>query len=421
MPSLGDPVVKALAVVGIGAVVCVVAYRLRPKRKRQFQQASVDTASHVVPKVKSRKDRQPRTSLIPEALLDVEALTPMVTPEEEIKQRKRSLEQLNLQPFPKFLKDQGLALKRKTPQILQLSVGLYCNQACSHCHVESSPLRTEEQMSEAVAARCLELLGRSQTIHTLDLTGGAPELNQAFRQVVIEARALRPKLRIIDRCNLTVLLEPSQDDLAEFLQRNRVDVVASLPCYSAGNVDAQRGKNVFERSIEGLKILNEYGYGKAGTGLRLDLVYNPAGPFLPPPQKQLEDKYRQELFTDHGIVFSNLIVITNLPIKRYHDFLQKRGELENYMSLLVQNFNPATVEKGLMCQDTVNVDWKGRIYDCDFNQHLELFLRPGGSQPLDVFTIQAWEDLVEVPIQTRAHCFGCTAGQGSSCQGALDL
>mmetsp|Transcript_11100 Transcript_11100/g.22405 ORF Transcript_11100/g.22405 Transcript_11100/m.22405 type:complete len:404 (+) Transcript_11100:251-1462(+) len=326
-------------------------------------------------------------------------------------------------------------LQRKAPTVLQINIGLYCNQACGHCHVESSPLRTEEMMTAQTAARCLELLKNTPSITTLDITGGAPELNQHFRYLVSTARALRGKdLIIIDRCNLTVLQEPGQEDLVQFLKEYDVHVVASLPCYSAENVDTQRGGGVFERSIAALLALNEVGYGRnreAGVDgndndndnadadhsprLQLDLVYNPLGAFLPPPQENLQVQYQKQLAENFGIIFDQLFTITNMPIKRFADFLHRRGELAEYMDLLVRNFNPDTVEQ-LMCLDTINIGWDGKIYDCDFNQQLGYSIgvdsiHRGGKT---VFDIDSLDDLRDVRIRTDNHCFGCTAGMGSS-------
>jgi len=385
---------------------------------------------------------------------------------EERIQRRRALDQLNVQPFARFLsekmneqksikepsleaastcaetKDSEQAivapkpkrakpyvLKRKAPTILQINIGLYCNQACGHCHVESSPLRTKEMMTAETAAQCLELLKNTPSIDTLDITGGAPELNQHFRYLVSMARAIRGKdLIIIDRCNLTVLQEPGQEDLVDFLKEHDVHVIASLPCYSAENVDTQRGGGVFERSIAALLALNDAGYGRKrdpaehfeGDGdppprLQLDLVYNPLGAFLPPPQEKLQVQYQKQLAENFGILFDQLYTITNMPIKRFADFLHRRGELAEYMDLLVRNFNPDTVEE-LMCLNTINIGWDGKIYDCDFNQQLGYAIgvdsiHRGGKT---VFDIESLEDLMDVRIRTDNHCFGCTAGMGSS-------
>jgi radical SAM/Cys-rich protein len=288
---------------------------------------------------------------------------------EERTQRRRALTSLGIPSFSKFLgeklhdedaKHKPFQLERKTPVVLQINIGEYCNQACGHCHVESSPLKTAEQMTSRTAAKCLEILKSTTTITTLDITGGAPELNINFRYLVKMARSLRPDLDIIDRCNLTVLQEPGQGDLVEFLSENRVHVIASLPCYSEENVDTQRGNGVFERSIAALLALNDAGYGSTHPSLKLDLVYNPLGAFLPPEQSKLEAQYKTQLADNFGILFDNLYTLTNMPIKRYADFLHRRGELQDYMDLLVRNFNRETVPK-LMCLDMVSVSWDGKV------------------------------------------------------------
>lgn len=321
---------------------------------------------------------------------------------EEKKRRRRALDALGVPDFATFARPEP----RARTSVLQLNIGLYCNQACAHCHVESSPKRVES-MSDEVADRCLELVASSPSIATVDLTGGAPELNPAFRRLVNGVRRISDDLEIIDRCNLTVLSEPGQEDLPEFLASNRVRVVASLPCYSAKNVNQQRGRGVFDRSISALRKLNEFGFGVQGTGLSLDLVYNPLGAFLPPEQHALEMKYREELESEFGVQFSQLFTMTNMPIKRFADFLYRRGELDEYMSLLVRNFNPGTVDS-LMCRDTVSVGWNGNVYDCDFNQQLDL------GQHRTVFDIKTTDDLLQQKIAFDNHCFGCTAGMGSS-------
>lgn len=296
---------------------------------------------------------------------------------EERTQRRRALNKLGVPPFATFLRQemvkgeesttndkqrqqQPYQLKRKLPTILQINIGLYCNQACGHCHVESSPLRTEEMMSAETAARCLELIKNSPSITTLDITGGAPELNANFRFLVKMAREIRPDLKIIDRCNLTVLQEPGQEDLVAFLKQQNVHIIASLPCYSEENVDTQRGHGVFERSIAALLALNDAGYSSGDPTLKLDLVYNPLGAFLPPPQEKLEGQYKKQLADNFGILFDSLYTITNMPIKRFADFLHRRGELQDYMDLLVRNFNPDTVDK-LMCLDMISVGWDGKV------------------------------------------------------------
>lgn len=309
-------------------------------------------------------------------------------------------------------------LKRRSPTLLQVNVGLYCNQACGHCHVESSPLRTEEQMTAETVARVLGLLRDTPGVKTLDVTGGAPELNDNFRMLVSVAREMRPDLEIIDRCNLTVLQEPGQEDLVNFLAANRVRVVASLPCYSSDNVDKQRGNGVFDRSVAALLALNDAGYGVDNdNGLGLDLVYNPLGAFLPPEEKALEAKYKQELWDNFGIRFNNLFTMTNMPVKRFADFLYRRGELKEYMDLLVRNFNPETTDS-LMCLDTVSVGWDGRLFDCDFNQQLGYGLGAGTDDVHEggrtVFDVDTYADLTAYDVRNDNHCFGCTAGMGSS-------
>jgi len=274
-------------------------------------------------------------------------------------------------------------------------------------------------MNREVADRCLEVLRNSPHIDTVDITGGAPELNTEFRYIVTEARKMGKT--VIDRCNLTVLLEPGQEDLADFLADNQVRVVASLPCYSEKNVNMQRGSGVFDKSIQALLNLNAKGYGR-DPKLSLDLVYNPIGPFLPPQQEALEKKYKEELKTEFGIEFNSLFTITNMPIKRFADFLYRRGELQKYMELLVRNFNPGAVA-GVMCTNTVSVRWDGQLFDCDFNQQLDIPTTgnpiPGAnSKPLTVYDLKSTDDLQQVRIAIDNHCFGCTAGMGSSCQGA---
>jgi len=332
-----------------------------------------------------------------------------VLTKEERTMRRRALDDLGVPAFHTFMPSSALTsddrLTRKEPTLLQLNIGLYCNQACGHCHVESSPLR-KEMMTAETAAQCLELLVRTPSIKTLDITGGAPELNDQFRYLVRMARSLRPDLKIIDRCNLTVLQEPGQEDLIDFLKEHRVRVIASLPCYSADNVNQQRGNGVFERSIAALLALNEAGYGRGELGL--DLVYNPVGAFLPPDQGKLEVAYKEQLADNYGILFNSLFTMTNMPIKRFADFLYRRDELKDYMDLLVKNFNADTVDT-LMCRDMISVDYDGRVFDCDFNQQLGYQIQDG----LTVFDMKSF-DLRHLGIRTDNHCFGCTAGMGSS-------
>jgi len=319
------------------------------------------------------------------------------------------------QPFADLLDERGLGpLRADQITWLQINLGRRCNQACHHCHVDAGPNRSEE-MSSAVADRLIELMTSSDELELVDLTGGAPELNAPFRRLVIAARSLG--LRVIDRCNLTILSEPGQEDLADFLAANEVDIVASLPCYSAANVDGQRGGGVFERSIAALQQLNKLGYGRGEGKLTLDLVYNPTGPSLPPAQEALEADYKAELGARFGIEFDSLITITNMPIARFRHDLVRSGDLESYSALLHASFNPATVD-GLMCRSLISVSWDGTLHDCDFNQMLSLPL--SGQSQQTIWDIQNLNSLSGRSISTDAHCFGCTAGAGSSCAGRLD-
>ncbi|MEM9487706.1 MAG: arsenosugar biosynthesis radical SAM (seleno)protein ArsS [Myxococcota bacterium] len=301
---------------------------------------------------------------------------------------------------------------------LQINVGKLCNQACHHCHVDAGPKRTE-QMSAEIADRVMALMDASPAIAVVDITGGAPELNGNFRTMASRARAAGK--RVIDRCNLTVLFEPGQEDLAQFLADQGIEITASLPCYSASNVDKQRGKGAFGKSIEALQQLNRLGYGQPGSGLQLDLVYNPVGPSLPPPQQSLEADYKQRLKEDFGIVFNSLYTITNMPISRFAHSLERDGKWSEYMSLLVNHFNPGTVD-GLMCRHQVSIGYDGTMYDCDFNQMLGIEVSAGTGhfdQPPTVWDINSFVELHDRPIAVDGHCFGCTAGAGSSCGGAL--
>ncbi len=302
------------------------------------------------------------------------------------------------------------ALRRGRLATLQVNLGYRCNQSCLHCHVNAGPNRTEamddtnvERIPHVLAARGLTML---------DLTGGAPELHPRFRWLVREARALGT--RVVDRCNLTILSEPGQDGLADFLAAQGVEVVASLPCYLEENVDGQRGKGVFERSIAGLRQLNALGYGHAGSGLDLNLVYNPLGASLPPAQAGLEAAYKQELHARYGIVFNRLYSLANMPILRFGSTLVSKGQFAGYMQLLKSSHNPDNLDQ-VMCRELVSVDWRGRLYDCDFNQMLGLPL-PGPATLADLLT----REVSGQPIRIADHCYGCTAGQGSSCGGALD-
>ncbi|MBL0312126.1 MAG: arsenosugar biosynthesis radical SAM protein ArsS [Holophagaceae bacterium] len=314
--------------------------------------------------------------------------------------------------FDDLLAQRGLPpLSRRAVEILQINVGRYCNQACAHCHVEAGPLRTE-RMTLDTAQRILELAADSSALHTLDLTGGAPELHEVFRPLVEGARRLG--MQVIDRCNLTVLFEPGQEHLAQYLADNQVQVVASLPCYSRVNVDKQRGNGVFDLSIRALQRLNELGYGIPGSGLDLDLVFNPQGVSLPPPQAALELEYKQHLAEDFGIRFNRLFAITNMPIKRFREQLRRENRESQYMGKLAAAFNPETVPN-VMCRNLLSVSWDGRIYDCDFNQMLDL---PEGGGAT-VWTIDSLDEFSGSKITTGDHCLGCTAGCGSSCGGSL--
>jgi len=306
----------------------------------------------------------------------------------------------------------GGGLRRAAVTTLQVNVGRRCDLACHHCHVEAGPNRSET-LDRRTADRVLEVLEANPGVTTLDITGGAPELCDQFRSLVVGARSLGRD--VIDRCNLTVFEQPGQEDTPDFLAANAVRVVASLPCYTRENVEQQRGRGVFARSIASLRRLNQLGYGLPRGSLELDLVYNPLGPDLPPPQGELEKRYREALRTSFGIEFSRLVTITNMPIKRFAHALERDGQLDAYLSLLVHHFNPATVSE-LMCRRMVSVGYDGRIFDCDFNQMLELPLGAGRATLWDVLDLR---ELVETPIATATHCFGCTAGAGSSCGGSL--
>lgn len=315
-------------------------------------------------------------------------------------------------PFEEMLKKNRLEIRRKPLEILQINVGKLCDLACLHCHVEAGPKR-KEIMERNTAERLMELLKQSPTIQTVDLTGGAPELNPNFRFLVEESRRLGRE--VIDRCNLTVLFQKGQEETPYFLKEHRVQIVASLPCYSKENVEAQRGRGVFDKSIRALRLLNELGYGKEGTGLLLDLVYNPVGPFLPPPQSELEADYKKELNELFGIEFNHLLTITNMPIKRFLRQLEREGKFEEYMNLLMSSFNPQAA-MGVMCRSLVSVSWDGLIYDCDFDQMLEI---PLGGKRRTIWEIESFWDVRSEGIQFANHCYGCTAGAGSSCSGSL--
>ena len=298
-------------------------------------------------------------------------------------------------------------------EVLQVNVGKVCNQTCEHCHVDAGPDR-REAMTRETAEACLRVLGESD-IPTLDITGGAPEMNPQFRWMVGEARRLGR--RVIDRCNLTILMAPRYEDLPEFLAEHQVEIVASLPCYLEENCDRQRGSGVFRRSIDALRRLNELGYG-SDNGLALTLVFNPTGPSLPPAQHELEETYRRELRDRYGVEFTRLFTITNMPISRFLDDLLRSGRYEQYMRSLVAAFNPLTVDI-VMCHSMLSVDWQGRLFDCDFNQMLDLGVAGGLAQNIHEVDRNAFERLARRRIVTGRHCFGCTAGAGSSCQGSV--
>ena len=305
------------------------------------------------------------------------------------------------------------AIRRKALDTLQVNVGYRCNQTCVHCHVNAGPTRTEE-MDRRTALDVLAFVEKSR-VKTLDITGGAPELNPNFRFLVEQARALG--VHVMDRCNLTILEQPGQEGLARFLAQHQVEVVASLPCYLEKNVDAQRGKGVFETSVRALRELNRLGYGDEASGLTLNLVYNPQGPALPPAQEQLEADYRAHLSDAFGIRFNRLYVLANMPIQRFGSMLISNGEFDGYMALLKNAYQAANLES-VMCRSLLSVDWRGYVYDCDFNQMLDLPLLHD-SRPRTHITELAFPDLEGNRIVVRDHCYGCTAGQGSSCGGAL--
>lgn len=316
--------------------------------------------------------------------------------------------------FPRF--DQTIATVGLHPlaatgiTVFQINVGKLCNQTCRHCHVDAGPDRTEV-MTRETAETCMAALART-AIPTVDITGGAPELNHSFRWLVSESRRLGR--HVMDRCNLSVLLLPSQADLAGFLARHRVEIVASLPSAAASQTDAQRGEGVFAKSIEALRRLNALGYGSEGTGLVLNLVTNPVGAFLPPSQRSQEADFRRRLARDHGILFNHLYTITNMPISRFLEFLLESGNYEAYMRRLVDAFNPAAAE-AVMCRFTLSVGWDGTLYDCDFNQMLDLSVDNGAPAHIRDFDPAL---LDRRRIVTGNHCYGCTAGAGSSCGGA---
>jgi radical SAM/Cys-rich protein len=316
-------------------------------------------------------------------------------------------------PFGEMLLAQGVEwLEAVSLETLQVNVGKLCNQTCTHCHVDAGPHRTEIMTRETIEA-VLDVVRRYPSLRTVDITGGAPEMNPQFEYLVEQCRGL--DRRVMDRCNLTVFFVRGKKHLPEFLRDHQVEIVASLPCYLEENVDAQRGKTVFARSVDALLRLNQLGYGMPGTGLILNLVYNPLGGKLPPAQPELEQEYKRELRERYGIAFNNLYTITNMPISRFLEDLRSSGQYERYMELLVSNFNLAAVQN-VMCRSMISVGWDGTLYDCDFNQMLELPLFKTDSRTIRKFDLAV---LDRRRIVIGDHCYGCTAGAGSSCGGAL--
>ncbi|CUQ66492.1 arsenosugar biosynthesis radical SAM (seleno)protein ArsS [Candidatus Nitrospira inopinata] len=335
--------------------------------------------------------------------------SPLASPAEQLRVLDRPS---GPSPFDLRLREAGLFPLHATGiTVLQINVGKLCNQTCRHCHVDAGPDRPES-MSRETAEQCLAALARTD-IPTVDLTGGAPELNPNFRRLVEQARALGR--HVIDRCNLSVLLLPSQADLAHFLAEHRVEIIASLPSFRAGQTDTQRGEGVFEKSMEALRLLNQAGYGRPESGLVLNLVHNPVGAFLPPKQSALEAQFKRELRAKHGVEFNRLYTITNMPISRFLAFLLESGNYEQYMTRLANAFNPIAAA-GVMCRYTLSVGWDGTLYDCDFNQMLDLPVSHGAPRHIRDFDPTR---LHRRQIVTRNHCYGCTAGTGSSCGGSV--
>jgi radical SAM/Cys-rich protein len=316
--------------------------------------------------------------------------------------------------LPLLEKSDFPSIQRDKLEVLQANLGYLCNQTCIHCHVNAGP-RRKEVMDKSTIDTILDFL-RQSDIHMLDLTGGTPEMNPHFRYLVSESRKLG--VQVMDRCNLTILEEPGYEDAAEFLADNQVDIVASLPCYLQDNVDLQRGNGAFEASINGLKRLNALGYGAEGSGLHLNLVYNPTGACLPPAQGELEIAYKDHLGERFGVAFNQLFTITNMPIKRFGSWLISKGEFASYMQLLKEAYQPQNLD-AVMCKNLISVDWQGYVYDCDFNQMLDLPLI-AEDRPKTHLKELLVDQMHGLPIVVRDHCYGCTAGQGSSCSGALD-
>ncbi len=318
-----------------------------------------------------------------------------------------------LDTLPYLLKTSFPAIRRNKLTTLQVNLGYLCNQQCLHCHVNAGPKRTEA-MDMPTAQAVMAFIDKAN-IKTLDLTGGAPELHAVFKYLVVEAT--KRNVHVIDRCNLTVLFEAGQEGLAKFLADNNVEIVASMPCYSQKNVDQQRGKGVFDLSIQGLQQLNKLGYAKANSNLQLNLVYNPQGASLPPGQQALELDYKQKLKDDFDIVFNQLFVITNLPIQRFGSMLLSKGLFDGYMSLLKNSYSEENL-KGVMCKNLISINYDGEIFDCDFNQMLKLPTKTLANKTLNINTLNL-DELNNNAIVIADHCYGCTSGQGSSCGGAL--
>jgi radical SAM/Cys-rich protein len=338
---------------------------------------------------------------------------PLASPAEQLRQLDGVIAHGDALDFDRAIATAGFdSLRPATLEIFQINLGKLCNMTCRHCHVDAGPDRTDAMMSRATVDACLRALDTTPA-HTVDLTGGAPELHPDFRYVV-EAAVARGK-HVIDRCNLSVLLLPRSRGLAEWLGERGVEVVASLPHYRRRNTDAQRGDGAFEKSIDALRLLNAAGYGKGDPKRRLTLMSNPAGAFLAASQRSMEAEWKEALLRDFGIHFDRLFALNNMPISRFLEWLVTTGNLDSYVAKLSKSFNPAAIE-GLMCRNTISIAWDGRLFDCDFNQMLELDARPNGTtMHVDSFDYAAWQSRTVV---TRRHCFGCTAGSGSSCGGA---
>ena len=316
--------------------------------------------------------------------------------------------------LPLLIHDNFPAINRKRLEVLQVNLGYKCNQSCLHCHVNAGPGRTE--MMDRVTVEALLRFIDASTVSSLDLTGGAPELNPLFRMLVTAAR--ERNINVIDRCNLTILFEPGQEDTAEFLAVNNVRVVASLPCYIKDNVDRQRGDGTFETSLKALRLLNSLGYGQPGSDLLLDLVFNPQGPVLPPSQQALEQNYKRHLAEQYGIIFNHLLTLANMPIQRFGSTLISRGEFDDYMALLKDAHRDDNMDS-VMCRSLISVDWQGYVYDCDFNQMLDMPLQVDARKNLHISDLSG-VDLNNQAIHVAGHCYACTAGQGSGCGGALE-